>query len=48
VSRINDTVVPNVANASDVPESFLSSQSHEPFKSESTQNHLKFCRVESS
>ena len=32
---------------SDVPESFLSSQSHEPFESESSQSNLKFCRVES-
>ena len=32
---------------SDVPESFLSSQSHEPFESESSQSYLKYCRVES-
>jgi len=33
--------------SSDVSESFLSSQSHEPLKSESSQSHLKFFRVES-
>ena len=32
---------------SDVPESFLSSQSHEPFESELSHGYLKFCRVES-
>jgi len=31
--------------ASDVSESFLSSQSHKPFESESSQSHLKFFRV---
>ena len=34
-----------IASLSYVPESFLSSQSHEPFESESRQSHLKFCRV---
>jgi len=33
------------ARTSDVPASFLSSQSHEPFESESSHSHLKFCRV---
>jgi len=33
--------------SSDVPESFLSSQSHKPFESESSQSHPKFFRVES-
>jgi len=32
---------------SDVPESFLSSQSHKPFESESNQSHLKIFQVES-
>ena len=32
---------------SDVPESFLSSQSHEPFESELSQSYLKFFWVES-
>jgi len=31
--------------SSDVSESFLSSQSHKPLESESSQNHLKFFRV---
>jgi len=30
---------------SDVPETFLSSQNHKPFESESSQLHLKFFRV---
>ena len=30
---------------SNVPESFLSSQNHKPFESESSQTHLKFFRV---
>ena len=32
---------------SDVPESFLSSQSHKPFESESSQSHYNFFQVES-
>ena len=32
---------------SDVPESFLSSQSHKTFESEASQSHLKFFRFES-
>ena len=36
-----------VSSVSDVFELFLSSQSHKPFESKSSQNHLKFFRVES-
>jgi len=33
------------ASSSDVPKSFLSSQSHKAFESTSSQGHLKFFRV---
>jgi len=38
---------PRSLSNSDVTESFLSSQSHKPFESESSQSYLNFFRVES-
>ena len=45
-SMINVFTLTNI-NTSDVSESFLSSQSHKHFESESSQSHLKIFRVES-
>jgi len=47
ILKISAKKVVFVVSSSDVSESFLSSQSHKPFESESSQSHLKLFRVES-